>query len=158
MSSLLFPLLLVLLAGFMWFSMRKQKRRMAETQQMQNSVETGTRVQLTSGLFGTVIDATSSDYIDVEIATGVVTRWNRLAIMKVVSTEDAAATYAGYVPPAAPVDGVDDFSAEDFSAEDFTSVDGSVVGESPALDEPAAEQRPADSGDSVSDKQADSEK
>ena len=61
MESLLFPLLLVLLAGFMFFSMRKQKKRAAEQQDMQNSIQTGTRIQLTSGLFGTIIDASSSD-------------------------------------------------------------------------------------------------
>ena len=73
MDALLFPLLLALLAGFMFLSMRKQKKRVAEMQEMQNSVSTGTRVQLTSGLFGTVIDASSPDVVDVEIATGVVT-------------------------------------------------------------------------------------
>ena len=117
MESLLFPLLLVLLAGFMFFSMRKQKKRAAEQQDMQNSIQTGTRIQLTSGLFGTIIDASSSDYVDVEIATGVVTRWNRLAIMKVVPTEDAAATYAGYVPPSAPLTA---------DGDEFSTIDGSV--------------------------------
>ncbi len=68
--SALPPLLLALLAGFMFLSMRKQKKRMAEMQDMQNSVSTGARIQLTSGLYGTVIDATSSDFVDVEIATG----------------------------------------------------------------------------------------
>ena len=117
MESLLFPLLLVLLAGFMFFSMRKQKKRAAEQQDMQNSIQTGTRIQLTSGLFGTIIDASSADYIDVEIATGVVTRWNRLAIMKVVPTEDAAATYAGYVSPSAPLTA---------DGDEFSTIDGTV--------------------------------
>ncbi len=93
-STFLFPILLVLLGGFMYMSVRKQKKRAAEVQDMQNSVSTGARVQLTSGLFGTVIDA-NRDHVDVEIAPGVVTRWNKLAIREVVPTEDAAATYAG---------------------------------------------------------------
>ncbi|MGW9266289.1 preprotein translocase subunit YajC, partial [Gordonia terrae] len=108
MDALLFPLLLALLAGFMFLSMRKQKKRVAEMQEMQNSVSTGTRVQLTSGLFGTVIDASSPDVVDVEIATGVVTRWNRLAVMRVVPTDEAAATYAGHVAPEIPSDDYDD--------------------------------------------------
>lgn len=99
MESLFLPLLLVLMVGFMFFSMRKQKKRANEMQEMQNSVQTGTRIQLSSGLFGTVIDATSSDVVDVEIATGVVTRWNRLAVLRVLPTEEAAATYPGYVHP-----------------------------------------------------------
>ncbi|MFW0790448.1 preprotein translocase subunit YajC [Gordonia sp. CPCC 205333] len=90
----LFPILLVLLGGFMYFSIRKQKKRMAEVQEMQSSATTGARVQLTSGLYGTVID-TNDDSVDVEIAPGVVTRWNKLAIREVVLTEDAAATYPG---------------------------------------------------------------
>ncbi|MCH5643560.1 MULTISPECIES: preprotein translocase subunit YajC [unclassified Gordonia (in: high G+C Gram-positive bacteria)] len=114
MESLLFPLLLAMLAVFMFMTMRKQKKRMSEMQEMQSAVATGTRVQLTSGLFGTVIDATSSDTVDVEIATGVVTRWNRLAIMRVVPTDEAAATYAGYIEPEADPD---DFDADDFEAE-----------------------------------------
>ncbi len=104
MESLFLPLLLVLMVGFMFFSVRKQKKRAAETQEMQNSVRTGTRIQLSSGLFGTVIDATSSEYIDVEIATGLVTRWNRLAVMRVIPTDEAAATYPGYTPPFAAAD------------------------------------------------------
>ena len=99
MESMFLPLLLVLMVGFMFFSMRKQKKRAAEAQDMQNSVQTGTRIQLASGLFGTVIDASSSDFVDVEIATSLVTRWNRLAVVRVVPTEEAAATYPGYVVP-----------------------------------------------------------
>ncbi|GAC68834.1 preprotein translocase subunit YajC [Gordonia soli] len=114
MDALLFPLLLALLAGFMFLSIRKQKKRVAEQQQMQNSVTTGARVQLTSGLYGTVIDAAADDFVDVEIATGVVTRWNRLAIMKVVPTDEAGATYVGAVPslPESLDDDVD-YSADD---------------------------------------------
>ena len=110
MDALLFPLLLALLAGFMFLSMRKQKKRVAEMQEMQSSVSTGTRIQLTSGLFGTVIDATSSDYVDVEIATGVVTRWNRLAIMRIVPTDEAAATYPGHTAPEGEFEGYSDDS------------------------------------------------
>ncbi|MGV9671101.1 preprotein translocase subunit YajC [Gordonia sp. NPDC003504] len=119
-ESLFLPLLLVLMVGFMVFSMRKQKKRAAEMQDMQNSVQTGTRIQLSSGLFGTVIDATSSDYVDVEIATGLVTRWNRLAVMRVVPTDEAAATYPGYVPPFALEDD-DDHDLDDAVADDTTS-------------------------------------
>ncbi|WP_238419305.1 preprotein translocase subunit YajC [Gordonia sp. 'Campus'] len=121
MDALLFPLLLALLAGFMFLSMRKQKKRVAEMQEMQNSVSTGTRVQLTSGLFGTVIDASSPDVVDVEIATGVVTRWNRLAVMRVVPTDEAAATYAGHVAPEsdpADYDDVDSVSLDKPAADD----------------------------------------
>ncbi|ACY21548.1 preprotein translocase, YajC subunit [Gordonia bronchialis DSM 43247] len=115
----LFPVLLAMLAVFMFMSMRKQKKRMSEMQEMQDSVQTGTRIQLTSGLFGTVIDASSSDVIDVEIATGVVTRWNRLAVMRVIPTEEAAATYPGYVAPETD-DEDDDFDVDHVSLDKST--------------------------------------
>ncbi|AZG44244.1 preprotein translocase subunit YajC [Gordonia insulae] len=95
MESLFFPLLLALLAGFMFLSIRKQKKRVTEMQNMQNSVATGARVQLTSGMFATVVDDSAADFLDLEIATGVVTRFNRLAVVRVVPTEDAAETYPG---------------------------------------------------------------
>ncbi|MYR05745.1 preprotein translocase subunit YajC [Gordonia sp. SID5947] len=79
----------------MFLSIRKQKKRMSEMQDMQNSVATGARVQLTSGMFATVVDAGSGDFVDLEIATGVVTRFNRAAVVRVVPTEDAAETYPG---------------------------------------------------------------
>lgn len=128
MESLFLPLLLVLMVGFMFFSVRKQKKRAAETQEMQNSVQTGTRIQLSSGLFGTVIDATSSEYIDVEIATGLVTRWNRLAVMRVIPTDEAAATYPGYTPPFAAADA----EAIDETPETITPTD--VTTDRPNLD------------------------
>ncbi|MDS1113604.1 preprotein translocase subunit YajC [Gordonia westfalica] len=127
MDALLFPLLLALLAGFMFLSMRKQKKRAAEMQDMQNSVSTGTRIQLTSGLFGTVIDAASSDFVDVEIATGVVTRWNRLAIMRVIPTDEAAATYPGHTAPEdeydAYADDADSVSLDKPSSDDARDTD-----------------------------------
>ena len=73
---------------------------------MQSAVTTGARVQLTSGLFGTIIDGSNKDFVDVEIATGIVTRWNRLAIMRVVPVDEAADTYPGAL--AEPLDADDD--------------------------------------------------
>ena len=120
--ELLFPLLLALMAGFMFISIRKQKRRMQEMQEMQNDVAVGSRLQLTSGLFGTVVDADNSDYIDVEIATGVVTRWNRLAIMRVVQTEDAAETYPGAPSSSSYLDDLDD-DDDDIITDDYMDED-----------------------------------
>ncbi|MAU81916.1 preprotein translocase subunit YajC [Gordonia sp. Z-3] len=94
MESLFFPLLLALLAGFMFLSIRKQKKRMTEMQDMQNSVATGARVQLTAGMYATVVESTP-DFVDLEIATGVVTRFSRQAIVRVVPTDEAAETYPG---------------------------------------------------------------
>ncbi len=138
MESLFFPLILALLAVFMFLSMRKQKKRMAEQQEMQNSVQTGTRIQLTSGLYGTVIDATSSDFVDVEIATGLVTRWNRLAVMRVIPTEEAAATYPGALAaPTGDDDAITGRIVDEDSTTDGVTTDGlgtDVSGDKPTDD------------------------
>lgn len=92
--SLLFPILILLLFIPIFLSGRKQKRQLAETQQMQNALTEGDVVTTTSGLRGTVVDASYEDTIDLEIADGVVTTWLRAAVRDKVATdthtEDAA--------------------------------------------------------------------
>jgi preprotein translocase subunit YajC len=91
LSSLMFPLLLVLLAVPLFLSARKQKRAAAEQQQLLASLEPGDRVMTTSGLYATVADATDDATIDLEIADGVVTTWLRQAVReKIVLAEDDA--------------------------------------------------------------------
>lgn len=92
--ELLIPGMLVLMGVMLFMGTRKQKKQMAEMQAMQASVTTGTRVQLMSGLFGTVIDA-NDDFVDVEIAPGLVARWNKMAVRGVVAADEAADTYVG---------------------------------------------------------------
>ena len=92
LSSLMFPLLLVLLAVPLFLSARKQKRAMAEQKNLQDSLAPGDTVMTTSGLYGTVADASHDTTIDIEISEGVVTRWLRAAIReKVAETEEIVA-------------------------------------------------------------------
>jgi preprotein translocase subunit YajC len=89
LSSLMFPLLLVLLAVPLFLSARKQKRAAAEQQQLLSSLEPGDRVMTTSGLYATVADATDDATIDLEIADGIVTTWLRQAVReKIVAADD----------------------------------------------------------------------
>ena len=93
LSSLMFPLLLVLLAVPLFLSARKQKRAVAEQQALLNSLEPGDRVMTTSGLYATVAGVNDEDNtIELEIADGVVTTWLRQAIREkvVVDTETDA--------------------------------------------------------------------
>ena len=92
LSSLMFPLLLVLLAVPLFLSARKQKRAMAEQQSLQNSLAPGDKVMTTSGLYGTVADASHDTTIDIEISEGVVTRWLRAAIREKVAETDEVVT------------------------------------------------------------------
>jgi preprotein translocase subunit YajC len=90
LTSLLFPLLILVLFIPIFLSGRRQRRQMAEMQALQSSLEPGDVVMTTSGLRGTVVDATYEDTIDIEIADGVVTTWVRAAVREKVSpsTED----------------------------------------------------------------------
>jgi preprotein translocase subunit YajC len=105
--SLLFPLLILLLFIPIFLSGRRQRRQVAETQALQQSLENGDVVVTTSGLRGTVIDASYEDTIDLEIADGVVTTWLRAAIREKVSHHDPVdePTVIDAPPaPAAPAD------------------------------------------------------
>ncbi|MFJ7213768.1 preprotein translocase subunit YajC [Amycolatopsis sp. NPDC098790] len=99
MQQLLLPLLLVLvLAVPLVMSTRKQKKQQAAQQELQNSIAPGDRVMTTSGLYGTVADASGDNTIDIEIAPGVVTTWLRLAVREkvepVVETDEDTADEA----------------------------------------------------------------
>jgi len=100
MESLLFPLMLVLLAVPLFLSARKQKRAVAEQQALLKSLEPGDRIMTTSGLFATVADASDDTTIDLETSPGVVTTWLRQAVREKVAVEDGTTD--------AVVDDVDD--------------------------------------------------
>jgi preprotein translocase subunit YajC len=86
--SLLFPILILLLFIPIFLSSRKQKRVQAEMQALQSSLEPGDIVSTTSGLRGTVVDASYEDTIDLEIADGVVTTWVRAAVREKITTPE----------------------------------------------------------------------
>ncbi|WP_037070155.1 preprotein translocase subunit YajC [Pseudonocardia acaciae] len=89
----LLPLLIILLFIPLFLSGRRQRRQMQEMQQLQSSLSDGDVVVTTSGLRGTVVDASYEETIDLEIAPGVVTTWVRQAVReKVKTTEDAPAS------------------------------------------------------------------
>ncbi len=83
-STLLIPVLLIVLVGFMFFGTRKQKRAVQQQQDMQKALSYGDRVMTTSGLYATVVE-TSDDTIDLEIAPGFTTTWLRAAVREKVA-------------------------------------------------------------------------
>jgi preprotein translocase subunit YajC len=103
MDPLLLPLLLIaVLALPLILGSHRQKRAMAEAQQMQSSLTGGDRVMTTSGLHGTVVGSADDTTIDLEIAPGVRTTWLRAAIReKITEDDEPAATGA---PLATPLD------------------------------------------------------
>jgi preprotein translocase subunit YajC len=90
LSSLLFPLLILVLFIPLFLSGRKQRRQMTEMQALQRSLEPGDVVMTTSGLRATVVDASYEDTVDLEIADGVVTTWVRVAVREKVPVEGPA--------------------------------------------------------------------
>jgi preprotein translocase subunit YajC len=92
--ELIFPILLVFLVGIMFLSVRRQKKAAAEAKEMQETLQIGARIQTTSGMYGTIAGL-ADGVVDLEIADGVITRWNRLAIREVVHTDDLAESYPG---------------------------------------------------------------
>ncbi|WP_214365894.1 preprotein translocase subunit YajC [Pseudonocardia sp. H11422] len=110
METLLFPLLILLLFIPIFLSGRKQRRQMQEMQQLQAALEPGDVVMTTSGLRGTVVDASYEDTVDLEIADGVVTTWARAAVREKIdptpddvsslTDEDASGSTAADLPAA----------------------------------------------------------
>lgn len=80
LATLLFPLLILALFIPVFISGRKQRQQIQQMQQLQQSLKEGDVVMTTSGLRGTVVDASYEDTVDLEIADGVVTTWVRAAV------------------------------------------------------------------------------
>ncbi len=78
--------LIIVLAAFMFFASRRQKRAMQATIDLHESLRVGDRVHTTSGLQGTITGITD-DTVDLEIAHGVVTTWMKLAVRDRIEPE-----------------------------------------------------------------------
>ncbi|MFT3662526.1 MAG: preprotein translocase subunit YajC [Gordonia sp. (in: high G+C Gram-positive bacteria)] len=108
------PLLLImfaLLAGFMFLSFRNNKKRQQAQQELRDQAVPGARIQLTCGLFGTVVADDGGDSVEVEIAPGVVTTWNKLAVRDVVSESGAEGVSLGKTED-------DEYKVPDYTEED----------------------------------------
>jgi preprotein translocase subunit YajC len=79
MDLVIFLPLLIIMGAFMYFASRRQKKAMQATIDLHNSLEVGDRIHTTSGLQGTIAGL-GDDYVELEIAPGVVTTWMKLAV------------------------------------------------------------------------------
>ncbi|AVP68500.1 preprotein translocase subunit YajC [Rhodococcus hoagii] len=89
--ELLFPLLILALLVPMFLGIRRQKKEMQKTADLQDSLKIGDRVMTTAGLHATVAGLDEGT-VDLEIAPGVVTTWSRMVVREHVVDEDAAGT------------------------------------------------------------------
>lgn len=86
-SSYLFPLIIVVLFGLLYFVMiRPQRNRQRQVAQMQSEIMPGQMVRTTAGMYGTVVSMEDGDVV-LEVAPGVKIRMLRRAIMNVVQDE-----------------------------------------------------------------------
>lgn len=84
--ELLFPLLIVALLVPMFLNVRKQKRVLADTQALQDSLKVGDEVVTTAGLYARVV-LVEEDTVDLEIADGIITTWSRAVVREVLPPE-----------------------------------------------------------------------
>lgn len=90
---LLTIIMLGVLGGvFYFFLMRPQQRRMKEQQEKLASIDVGTRVMLTSGIFGTVRHRGDKQLI-LEVAPGMEITVVKQAIMKIVDSSEEEFEY-----------------------------------------------------------------
>ncbi|BAU96007.1 preprotein translocase subunit secN [Corynebacterium suranareeae] len=83
--------LLILLAIFIiptFLMSRRQRARMAEIQKLQDSVVPGDRIVTTAGQHATVV-ATTAETVDLEIAPGMISTFEKLAVVRVLQKADA---------------------------------------------------------------------
>jgi preprotein translocase subunit YajC len=85
-QTVVFLPMLIVLGAFMFFASRRQKRAMQATIDLHESLRIGDKVQTTSGLHGTIARITD-DTVDLEIASGVVTTWVKMAVASRVEPE-----------------------------------------------------------------------
>jgi preprotein translocase subunit YajC len=84
--GLIFPLLLVAMVGFLFYSSRKRK---TQAQQMHNDLKVGSKVMTTAGLFATVW-AVEDDGVVLEVAPGVHCKYARQAISRIFDAPEGA--------------------------------------------------------------------
>lgn len=87
MDLVIFLPLIIIMGAFMFFASRRQKKAMQATIDLHESLQIGDRIHTTSGLEGT-ITGIGDDYIDLEIAPGVVTTWMKLAVRDKITDDD----------------------------------------------------------------------
>jgi len=101
-----FPILLIVLAVLLLFVLpsRQRKRAAATAQALQDSLQPGTPVMTTSGIHATVVRLGEGNTVDLELAPGVVTTFERRAILQVRQPVVDADSTPEIAPEAGPAE------------------------------------------------------
>ena len=81
-------LILIVVVAFYLLMIRPRQRRQQQAQQQKNTMQPGSRVRTTAGMYATVVDVDGDDVI-LEVAPGVEVRYMKRAVMDVVSPGEA---------------------------------------------------------------------
>ena len=84
--ELIFPLLILVLLVPLFLGSRRQKKAMAAAQTLQESLQVGDKVLTSAGLHA-IVSGLQDTTVDLEIADGIVTRWERVVVREVVAEE-----------------------------------------------------------------------
>lgn len=93
MEPILLILLLVVFIGLPLLSMRKQSQRLKQIKSFQDSLQPGMVVKMTSGLHGRVAYV-GENTIDLEVSAGVVTTWDKSAVLELVDSVESGSQQA----------------------------------------------------------------
>ncbi|MGP5930251.1 preprotein translocase subunit YajC [Corynebacterium glyciniphilum] len=110
MEIFLLILIVVVFLGLPVMSMRKQSKQINEIKSFQSQLEPGMIVQMTSGIHARIAEVGTTT-VDVELAPGVTTTWDRSAVLKLVETPD---TVDADDTEGAAAEQVDESTFEDF--------------------------------------------
>ncbi|HEU5005353.1 MAG TPA: preprotein translocase subunit YajC [Jatrophihabitantaceae bacterium] len=86
--SYAYLVILVLLVGMLFLSMRNRRRQAAAEAERVQQIEVGTEVMTTSGLYGTVVAKGGDGTVVLAIAPGVEVKWALAALRDVASLPD----------------------------------------------------------------------
>lgn len=89
----------VVVVGLVAFSARARRRQAAVAEQRAESIDVGTEVMTTSGLYGTVSARNDDDSVQLTIAPGVEVKWALAALREVAALPPE---YRGSAADAAP--------------------------------------------------------
>lgn len=86
MEPFLLILIVLVFLGLPVLSMRKQSKQINQIKSFQSQLEPGMIVQMTSGIHARLVEVGTTT-VDVELAPGVTTTWDRTAVLKLVETD-----------------------------------------------------------------------
>ncbi|HZY76421.1 MAG TPA: preprotein translocase subunit YajC [Jatrophihabitantaceae bacterium] len=86
--SYAYLVILVLLVGMLFLSMRNRRRQAAAEAERVQQIDVGTEVMTTSGLYGTVVAKHDDGTVLLAIAPGVEVKWALAALRDVASLPD----------------------------------------------------------------------